>query len=146
MLIEPGPDAAPHGTTDGGTRSGPGRTVLLVEDNEDNRMIYSTMLRHVGLVVHEATDGAQGLAMARTATPDVILMDISVPVVDGWEATRRLKADPATAHIPVIALTAHALPSDRQRATEVGCDAYLAKPCPPQEVARTVTRLLGLTR
>lgn len=121
-----------------------GRTVLMVEDNEDNRIIYATMLRHVGYVVHEATDGEQGLAMARSTHPDIILMDISVPLVDGWEATRRLKADPATRDIPVVALTAHALPTDRARAEEVGCDAYLAKPCPPQDVASTVSRLLGI--
>jgi CheY-like chemotaxis protein len=120
-----------------------GRTVLMVEDNEDNRLIYATMLRHVGFDVREATDGAQGLEMAHSVHPDLILMDISLPRVDGWEATRRLKADPATRDIPVVALTAHALPSDRARAAEVGCDAYLAKPCAPQDVASTVSRLLA---
>lgn len=140
MLNEPATPITPARRPGAGA---PGRTVLMVEDNEDNRIIYATMLRHVGYVVHEATDGAQGLAMAQSLQPDIVLMDISVPVIDGWEATRRLKADPATRDIPVVALTAHALPADRAKAEEVGCDAYLAKPCPPQDVANTVSRLLG---
>jgi two-component system, cell cycle response regulator DivK len=120
-------------------------TVLLVEDNEDNRVIYSTYLTHLGFRVIEAEDGEQGIALAQSEQPDVILMDVSIPLVDGWEATRRLKADPVTSHIPVIALTAHALASDRERALEVGCDDYLPKPVDPRTVGAALTRILSRT-
>jgi len=91
-------------------------TVLLVEDNDDNLRIYSTILTYAGYRVLEATDGEAGLSSASTDQPDLILMDVSIPKIDGWEVTRMLKADPATSTIPVIALTAHALASDRERA------------------------------
>ena len=117
-------------------------TVLLVEDNDDNRLVYAIMLRYVGYVVLEAVDGEEALAVARRAHPSLILMDISVPVVDGLEATRLLKRDPATRPIPVIALTAHALPTDRQRCIDAGCDGYLSKPCEPHTVAQEVDRYL----
>ncbi|MDB4884342.1 MAG: response regulator receiver [Gemmatimonadetes bacterium] len=120
-----------------------GRTLLLVEDNEDNRIIYSTVLRHVGYQVVEALDGAQAIALARSVLPDLILMDISIPEVNGWEATRILRQDPATCAIPIIALTAHALADDRARATEVGFTAYLAKPIEPRAVLAEVRRWLG---
>src|SRR3954464_8817353 len=92
-----------------------GHTILLVEDNEDNRIIYSTVLRHLGYEVVEAEDGVQAVALARSLQPDLILMDISIPELDGWEATRILRRDVATSAIPIIALTAHALPDDRAR-------------------------------
>ena len=92
-----------------------GKTVLLVEDNEDNRIVYSTILQHFGYVVTEALNGEEGIAKARNERPDLILMDISIPVIDGWEATQVLKRDPETRGIPIIALTAHALASDRER-------------------------------
>ena len=117
--------------------------VLLVEDNDDNRTVYATILRYVGYGVAEASDGAQALALARSARPSVIIMDISVPIVDGLEVTRRLKADPSTASIPVIAITAHALPADRARCLEAGCDGYLAKPCEPQAVVAAVRGFLS---
>jgi CheY-like chemotaxis protein len=120
-----------------------GHTLLLVEDNEDNRIIYSTVLRHLGYTVVEAEDGAQAISLARSVKPDLILMDISIPEVDGWEATRILRRDPATSTIPIIALTAHALADDRVRATEVGFDAYLAKPIEPRAVVAEVRRWLG---
>ena len=113
-------------------------TILLVEDNEDNRTIYRLLLEHHGYRVVEATDGEEGVRRAREERPALVLMDISLPVLDGWEATRILKADPATASIPVIALTAHALPADRARALEVGCDGYLAKPVEPRRVVEEV--------
>src|SRR6476620_6349015 len=94
------------------------KTVLLVEDNEDNRFIYATALRHVGYEVIEAVSGTQGINQARTRRPDLILMDISIPDVDGWEATIVLKADPLTRHIPIIAVTAHVLPGDERRSME----------------------------
>jgi CheY-like chemotaxis protein len=114
-----------------------------VEDNEDNRIIYSTVLRHVGYEVVEALDGAQAISLARSVLPDLILMDISIPEVNGWEATRILRADAATSAIPIIALTAHALADDRARATEVGFTAYLAKPIEPRVVLAEVRRWLG---
>jgi two-component system cell cycle response regulator DivK len=119
-------------------------TVLIVEDNEDNRIVYSTMLRHFGFAVDEAENGAEGILKARTNLPDVILMDIAIPLVDGWEAVQRLKKDPSTAHIPIVALTAHAMPADRERAIQVGCDGYLAKPCEPRAVVEEVKRILAI--
>lgn len=123
--------------------SATGKTVLLVEDNEDNRIVYSTILRHFGYAVTEALNGEEGIAKAHSEKPDLILMDISIPIIDGWEATQVLKHDPATRHIPIIALTAHALASDREKAMEVGCDGYLAKPCEPRAVVAEVQRFLG---
>lgn len=122
------------------------RTVLIVEDNEDNRIVYSTILRHHGFRVSEALDGEEGMAKARRELPDLILMDISIPVIDGWEVTRQLKGEEATRHIPVIALTAHAMPGDRERALDVGCDGYLAKPCEPRAVLAEVNRLIDAAR
>lgn len=121
----------------------PLKTVLLVEDNEDNRIVYSTILHHFGYRVMEALNGEEGIAKARSALPDLILMDISIPIIDGWEATQVLKHDPETRHIPIIALTAHALAADRERAIEVGCDSYLAKPCEPKAVVHEVERFIG---
>jgi CheY-like chemotaxis protein len=117
--------------------------LLLVEDNEDNRVIYSTVLRHLGYTVVEARDGLQAIALARSELPDLILMDISLPEVDGWEATRILRADPTTRGIPIVALTAHALADDRERATAVGFTSYLAKPVEPRAVVAEVRRWIG---
>ncbi len=125
------------------SRNGTTPTILLVEDNEDNRRIYVTILEHAGYRVLEAVDGEAGLALARAEMPDMILMDVSIPVIDGWEATRRLKADPATSAIPIVALTAHALASDREKAMEVGCDGYIAKPAEPRLVLAEVERRVG---
>ena len=119
------------------------KTVLLVEDNVDNRTIYRTILEFAGYTLIEAEDGEAALRQAREGGPDLILMDISIPLVDGWEVTRTLKADPLTSGIPVIALTAHALAEDRRRAEEVGCDGYLAKPVEPRRVMEEVERFLG---
>ncbi len=122
------------------------KTVLLVEDNEDNRTVYRTILEHFGYDVREARNGEDGVRMAREDDPDLILMDISIPLIDGWEATRMLKADPETAEIPIIALTAHALATDRAKASEVGCDGYLAKPCEPRRVVAEVEKFIGTGR
>ncbi|MGI8924329.1 MAG: response regulator [Fimbriimonadales bacterium] len=102
--------------------------ILLVEDNEMNRDMLSRRLERRGYEVVLAVDGPSGVAMAQTEAPDLILMDMSLPVLDGWEATRLLKADTATKHIPVVALTAHAMSSDRDKALEAGCDDYDTKP------------------
>ena len=119
------------------------KRILLVEDHEDNRNIYRTILEHYGYRVTIAMDGQSGLRLAREEQPDLILMDLSIPVVDGWEATRLLKQDSATRPIPVIALSAHALDEDRARAKEAGCDGYLAKPVEPKKVLAEVARFLG---
>lgn len=120
--------------------------VLLVEDNLDNRAIYRTMLEHAGYPVIEAADGRSALQLARSERPDLILMDIAIPEVDGWTVTRILKEDPATAGIPIIALTAHALQEDRLKAVEAGCDGYLAKPVAPRDVVDEVARFVGSPR
>jgi CheY-like chemotaxis protein len=135
--------SATPGTRQGFCMSQNGKTVLLVEDNEDNRIVYSTILQHFGYTVSEALNGEEGIAKAREEQPDLILMDISIPIIDGWEATQVLKRDPATKDIPIIALTAHALASDRDKAMEVGCDSYLAKPCEPKQVVSEVSRFIG---
>jgi two-component system, cell cycle response regulator DivK len=110
--------------------------ILLVEDNEMNRDMLSRRLIRNGFEVSIAIDGQQGVEMATSQSPDLILMDMSLPVIDGWEATRRIKANDATRKIPVIALTAHAMAGDREQAMEVGCDDYDTKPV-------EITRLLG---
>jgi two-component system cell cycle response regulator DivK len=102
--------------------------ILLIEDNELNSDMLSRRLQRRGYEVLVATDGAEGLAMARSEKPDLILMDMSLPVVDGWEASRQLKADVTTQVIPVIALTAHAMAGDRDKALDAGCDDYDVKP------------------
>ena len=102
--------------------------ILLVEDNEMNRDMLSRRLERKGFQVALAVDGREGVEMPASHAPDLVLMDMSLPVLDGWEATRRLKAAPATRHIPVIALTAHAMSGDRERALEAGCDDYDTKP------------------
>lgn len=104
------------------------KKLLLVEDNEMNRDMLSKRLARKGYEVAAAVDGKQGIAMAKEDNPDLILMDLSLPVIDGWEATRRLKADEATQRIPIIALTAHALTEDREAALEAGCDLFETKP------------------
>lgn len=102
--------------------------ILLVEDNEMNMDMLSRRLSRKGYEIITATDGAEGVAAAQSQTPDLIVMDMSLPVVDGWEATRRIKASPETRLIPVIALTAHAMSGDREKALEAGCDDYDSKP------------------
>jgi CheY-like chemotaxis protein len=102
--------------------------ILLVEDNEMNRDMLSRRLERRGYQVALAVDGLSGVQAAAAEAPDLVLMDMSLPVLDGWEATRRLKGDAATRHIPVIALTAHAMAGDRDRALEAGCDDYDTKP------------------
>jgi two-component system cell cycle response regulator DivK len=102
--------------------------ILYVEDNEDNVFMLKNRLARAGHTVIIATDGAQGVAMALSERPDMILMDLSLPVLDGWQATRQIKATPDTKHIPVIALTAHAMAGDREKALSAGCDDFDTKP------------------
>ncbi len=117
--------------------------ILLVEDNEMNRDMLSRRLIRQGFEVSLAQDGARGLALAQEEQPDLVLMDMSLPVLDGWEATRRLKADPATHYIPLIALTAHAMAADREKALAAGCDDYDTKPIELPRLLQKVTDLLG---
>lgn len=115
-------------------------TILIAEDNEDNRIVYSAMLEHYGYRVVCSKNGSDVQGMAEEENPAVILMDISLPGIDGWTATERLKGNPETAEIPVIAITAHARSDDRRRAEEVGCDGYLSKPVEPRRVLEEVRR------
>ena len=117
-------------------------SILLVEDNELNRDMLSRRLERKGYIVAIAVDGQQGVDMALASPPDLILMDMSLPVMDGWEATRRLKADERTKHIPVIALTAHAMDGDEQKAREAGCDDYDTKPVELPRLLEKMERLL----
>jgi CheY-like chemotaxis protein len=117
--------------------------LLLVEDNEESREGLSRHLCRRGFEVLVAVDGRQGLEAARAGAPDLILMDMSLPVLDGWEATRLLKADPATRHIPVISLTAHAMAGDREKALEAGCDDYDTKPVEFARLLAKIQSLLG---
>ncbi len=116
--------------------------ILLVEDNELNRDMLSRRLSRRGHQVVEAIDGEAALALAASERPDLILMDMSLPVLDGWEATRRLKAAPATRPIPVIALTAHAMPGDRERSLAAGCDDFDTKPVEIERLLGKIARLL----
>ena len=116
--------------------------ILLIEDNEANRDALSRHLKRRGYEVVMAVDGQQGIAMAHSEAPAIILMDMSLPILDGWEATRQLKANPQTSSIPVIALTAHAMAGDRAKALEAGCDDYDTKPVEfPRLLAKIQTLL-----
>ena len=115
--------------------------ILLVEDNEMNRDMLSRRLIRSGYEVVLALDGAQGVALAASEAPDVVLMDMSLPVLDGWEATRRLKSDPKTRTLPVIALTAHAMAGDEAKARQAGCDDFDTKPV---EYTRLLSKIEGL--
>ncbi|MBI1880138.1 MAG: response regulator [Chloroflexi bacterium] len=117
--------------------------ILVVEDNETNRDMLSRRLARKGYEVLIAIDGAEGVAMAQAQAPDLILMDMSLPVLDGWEATRRLKAAADTCTIPVIALTAHAMAGDREKAMEAGCDEYETKPVEFQRLLSKIEALLN---
>ena len=119
--------------------------ILLVEDNEMNRDMLSRRLQRRGHEVVCAVDGAEGLALAQREIPALILMDMSLPALDGWEATRQLKADTATSAIPIIALTAHAMSDDRERALEAGCDDYDTKPVEFPRLVAKIDALLGGT-
>lgn len=120
--------------------------ILLVEDNEMNRDMIARYLEFQGYTVLIAGDGASAVQLGRTATPDLILMDISLPVIDGWEATKRLKQSSDTTHIPIIALTAHAMAADRQTSFEAGCNDYEPKPIDFGRLLEKMRRLLNQER
>jgi CheY-like chemotaxis protein len=116
--------------------------ILVVDDTLDARELYAEYLRIAGLRAEVAEDGLDALAKASTLQPSVIVMDLAMPRMDGWEATRRLKADPVTRDIPVIALTGHAIERSRERAIEAGADGYLTKPCYPDSLLAEVHRVM----
>ena len=129
-----------------GALGGGGSLVLVVDDFHDNREMYTQYLSFAGYRVAEAVDGEDALAKARGLLPDVIVMDLSLPRLDGWEATRRLKKDPLTAAIPVIALTGHAMGGHAEGAIEAGCDAFVTKPCVPSDLEARVREMLERAR
>ena len=116
--------------------------VLLAEDFEDARELYRDYLEFSGFTVETASNGREAIEQAIALEPDLILMDASMPVLDGWQATRELKANPATQHIPVLALTAHAFDDARQQARAVGCDGFVTKPCLPDDLVAKVRATL----
>ena len=117
--------------------------VLVVDDFADNREMYSEYLSFSGYDVIEAKNGKEAIEAAQERLPDIIIMDLSLPVMDGWEATRRLKADDRTRGIPVVALTGHALAGHSKGAKEAGCDSFLAKPCLPDQLVTEIRRMLA---
>jgi len=119
------------------------KRVLVVEDTEDNRQILRDLLTNAGYELVEAVDGAAGVAMAASDKPDLILMDIQLPVLDGYEATRQIKANAATKDIPIIAVTSYALSGDEARTRAAGCEAYIAKPFSPRELLAKVRGFIG---
>ena len=132
---------APAGNSSATGRERP--LVLLVEDQADLRQLYAEQLTLSGFDVIQAANGADAIADTTTHGPDVVLMDLSLPGIDGWEATRRLKADAHTAHIPIVALTAYDGAGELQRATSAGCDWFVPKPCPPDALVAELRRVLA---
>ena len=121
------------------------RRVLVVDDYPDAREMYAEYLKYSGFDVIEAGNGREALERALDSAPDIILMDLSLPVMDGWEATRRLKADKLTAGIPIVALTGHALAGILEGAKNAGCDAFVTKPCLPEDLVKEIHRVLNGT-
>lgn len=117
--------------------------VLIVEDDSDSQYIYRIFLDHHGFQVLSAGTSQEGVRLARESKPDVILMDVSIPGMDGWTTTRLLKREPDTSSIPVIVITAHAFPEDRERAREAGCDGFLSKPCELARIKEEILRVLN---
>ena len=118
------------------------KRILVVEDTEDNRQIIRDLLSSVGYELIEAVDGAEGVAMAQSEHPDLILMDIQLPVIDGYEATRRIRAIPELARVPIIAVTSYALSGDEAKARDAGCDAYVTKPYSPRALLAKIREYL----
>src|SRR3954463_13882805 len=124
----------------------PAPLILLVEDFADAREMYSDYLTFSGFRVETATNGQEALDQARTLGPDLILMDLSLPGIDGWEATRILKADPATKHLLIVALSAHALAADAEGARKAGCDGFIGKPCLPPDLVVHISAYLKMAQ
>jgi two-component system cell cycle response regulator DivK len=141
------PRRAPDSTTETAAPAahgaGPAPLVLVVDDYEDNREMYTQYLQFAGMRVEEAANGKEALAKTAEFMPDLIVMDLSLPGVDGWQATRLIKQDPKTRDILVLALTGHALEGASQGAREAGCDGFLTKPCLPEDLCQEIQRMLG---
>jgi two-component system, cell cycle response regulator DivK len=120
------------------------RTILLVDDDADARYVYGVMLRHSGYEVVEAADGAEGLRLAQEREPDLIVMDLALPGMDGWDATSAIRRDAAVGRTPVLALTVHTRGAHRIRAKAAGCDAFLEKPCTPRDLVHAIERHLSI--
>ena len=123
--------------------NGQGPLILIVDDYDDNREMYSSYLEYAGMRVAEAVNGKEALAKTGELMPDLVVMDLSLPGVDGWQATRIIKQDSRTRHILVLALTGHALEGASQGAHEAGCDGFLTKPCLPEDLCREIQRMLA---
>ena len=119
------------------------KRILIIEDTRDNRNILNDLLTPAGFEVFEAENGEAGVALARELRPDLILMDVQMPLVDGYEATRRIRADPDTRHIPIIAITSYAMSGDEAKAMAAGCNGYVAKPFSPRAILAIVRDLLA---
>jgi two-component system, cell cycle response regulator DivK len=134
--------AEAHGATKeaGGGEQGP--LVLIVDDVKDNRTVYVLYLKFSGFRIAEAENGEEAVRQAEALLPDIIVMDLSLPVMDGWEATRRLRRDPRTKRIPIVVLTGHALPEYARTAREAGCDLVITKPCLPDQLLEAIRRIL----
>jgi CheY-like chemotaxis protein len=133
----------PAGEPAGGEKS---PLVLIVDDVQDNRTIYVLFLKFSGFRIAEAENGEEALRQAQALLPNIIVMDLSLPVMDGWEATRRLKRNPRTRGIPIIVLTGHALPEHAQAAREAGCDLVITKPCLPDQLLDAIRRILDASK
>jgi CheY-like chemotaxis protein len=120
--------------------------VLVVEDYQDAREMYAAYLQFSGYRVAEAANGLEAIDKTRELMPDIILMDLALPKLDGWQATQRLKADPETKHIPIVALTGHALAGHAESARQAGCDSFVTKPCLPDALVAEIQRMLSVTR
>lgn len=120
-----------------------GQLVLVVEDYQDAREMYAAYLQFSGYRVAEATNGVEAIEKTHELMPDIILMDLALPKMDGWEATRRLKLDDRTRHIPIVALTGHALGGHAEKAREAGCDSFVTKPCLPDALVAEIQRMLA---
>jgi CheY-like chemotaxis protein len=120
--------------------------VLVVEDYQDAREMYAAYLQFSGYRVAEAANGLEAIDKTRELMPDIILMDLALPKLDGWQATQRLKADPKTKHIPIVALTGHALAGHAESARQAGCDSFVTKPCLPDALVAEIQRMLSVTR
>jgi CheY-like chemotaxis protein len=142
ILVHPNVDPAASGTST--KMKDPRLKVLLVDDYPDAREMYGAYLEYSGFEVVEAGNGVEALQRAVETEPDIILMDLSLPVMDGWEATRRLKADQRTAEIPVVALTGHALVGISDGARRAGCDGFVSKPCLPEDLVKVIRKVLDL--
>jgi CheY-like chemotaxis protein len=134
--------AEAHGATGEAGAGEQGPLVLIVDDVKDNRTVYVLYLKFSGFRIAEAENGEEAIRQAQALLPDIIIMDLSLPVIDGWEATRRLKRDPRTKQIPIVVLTGHALPEYARTAREAGCDLVITKPCLPDQLLDAIRRIL----